>query len=273
MKAIVKLLERNLGWKVKWKVIGAGHLQVSSKFLLPAALLACGLEVNMKSDGQYDRWRRLSIAKQLSKHQVPKLESLSTRSRSPTKAVKAFWTFRRKKYTVLWGSLLMRWIQLPCSSLAGGDVTGLAQGGKNVPGTPDDMCRMADLTLHQHGSCTVTVLLHFLPRPFLPSGLNYCRVCCSDLLMNLKWINKLKSFGEKKNHTLKLVKRCCTTVLHYTWGRNKKETIKITECCNVLQPCCFMWVPLFLIYPACVWSKMTDNAECFRSRTRVYPTN
>lgn len=185
--------------KIKWKIIGAWHLQASSKSLLPAALIVCGPQVNNKSDGQYSRWRRLSIAKQLSKHQVPKLKSLSTRSRSPTKAVKAFWTLRRKKYTVLWGSLLMRWIQLPCSSLAGGDVTGLAQGGKNVPGTPDDMCRMADLTLQQHGSWMVAVLLHFHPRPFLPSGLNYCCVCYSDPLMNLQWINKLRSFGEKKN--------------------------------------------------------------------------
>lgn len=80
--------------------------------------------------------------------------------------------------------------------------------------------------------------------------------CPSDeLLMSLR----AKIIWKQR---FQVTQRCRTTLLHCIGEKNTKtisesEMIKTTECCNVLQPRCFMLVPLFLIYLAGTWSEMT----------------
>lgn len=49
--------------KIKWKIIGAWHLQVSSKSLLPAALIVCGLQVRWTVQQMEETFNRKTTIK------------------------------------------------------------------------------------------------------------------------------------------------------------------------------------------------------------------
>lgn len=152
----------------------------------------------------------------LSNHLVPKPKSLSTKASLPLRQWKLFGLSGGKNIQCSGVHCSCAEYSFYAAGLAGWEVMGPAHGRENVPGTLDDICRMADffsptaqrldiVIESSEGLTPFSTMSIFAEQFRLPQRSFWCPG--DELLMNL-WAKIIWQLP------FKVTRRCCTTLLH-----------------------------------------------------------